>query len=944
MSPVLLPLVALFVLAYGAVGVFAVRRRLLGKLAVREAIRRKGQTVVVVAGLMVGTATITAAMVAADSVGDSMLDAFAYKNWGTVDLTVAARGQLFPNDVADRLAASPALGRVTDGVSAGIELVGSSSDLESRQGTSGVTLVGFDPNSQRAFGAYVLTTGRRTFGDDLSPGGVLLSRVLADKLEARPGDPLKVSVEVPGSAGPRAPVELRVAGIARSEGPGAYTLGAVVFAPLATAQRIAGTDLINIVRVSAPGGVRDSAEASERAAPVLASEAGRLESPVPLSVREAKAQEVENAKESTVFIRAMLIGMSALVVAAGAALVVNLIGMLAEERRSRMGVLRALGLKRGRLVGLSVTEGALYSLAAGVLGTGVGVAAGRLVASRFGRAFAEFAGSDFDFTFSFSLKPSTLVAAFVLGTVLTLAVIYLASRRTSRMTITAAIRNLPEPPAGKKGRRWARTVRLALFGALGVAGLAGPGFPRLAGGIVVILALSSVARSRLSARTHATLTGLALAGWSFAMVSGSDPNADANTFFLIFVAAMLTSVFGLTLLASANLHIAETVVGLLGRAFAGLRAILRPPLAYLARRPVRTGLTTGVFAVIVGMLALFAVFFVIFRPDYQRFGNGYDVRVLSTGSPTIELPAALRADVTRSVTLPTLGYVGPLRAEGGFGNGERVFVPLFRVGADVAGDPPVRLEQRDDRFDSDRAVWDALARDPRLVVTNFGSPGQKVTLQGSTGPIPFTIVGSQSFGLLDGVFGTDRALAPFESAPLGATMLAEVRDGADPGRVARSIERGLFAQGVDADSIQELLDTADRANRAFFSTIDVLMRMGLVVGILSLGIVALRIVTERRHVIGVLRAVGYKRRHVMLGLMTEATVTATIGAVVGIVVGVTMGYLFYRQGESQPGFGIDLASIGGVLGLIYLAVLLVTLGPAWRASRLPPAEAVRYSE
>jgi ABC-type antimicrobial peptide transport system permease subunit len=82
----------------------------------------------------------------------------------------------------------------------------------------------------------------------------------------------------------------------------------------------------------------------------------------------------------------------------------------------------------------------------------------------------------------------------------------------------------------------------------------------------------------------------------------------------------------------------------------------------------------------------------------------------------------------------------------------------------------------------------------------------------------------------------------------------------------------------------------------------------------------------------------------MLGLMTEAAVTATIGAVVGIVVGVTMGYLFYRQSVSQPGFGIDLASIGGVLGLIYLAVLLVTLGPAWRASRLPPAEAVRYTE
>jgi hypothetical protein len=52
----------------------------------------------------------------------------------------------------------------------------------------------------------------------------------------------------------------------------------------------------------------------------------------------------------------------------------------------------------------------------------------------------------------------------------------------------------------------------------------------------------------------------------------------------------------------------------------------------------------------------------------------------------------------------------------------------------------------------------------------------------------------------------------------------------------------------------------------------------------------------------------------------------------------------YRQSDSDSGFGIDLPRIGGVLGLIYLAVLPVTTGAAWRASRLPPAEAVRHTE
>ena len=950
MSPLLAFVLLLFALAYGAVAVFAFRHKLLGRLAYREAIRRRGQALLVVAGLMIGTATITAALVSADSVGDSSVDAFAYRNWGYVDLTVGASNRFFSKDAAAQLASKPEVRRVTDGVAAGIEAYGSTSDLTTRQGTSGVTLVGFDPGAQRPFGAYTLLSGRRTYGTDLLPGQVLLSRVLADKLNVRAGDRLAFGGESqgPNTLGARSgapPVELRVAGVAKLEGPGGYTLSSVVFAPLETAQRLLGTDQINVIWISAPGGIRDSGPAAEAAAPVLRRAVKSLDAGVRLIVTEAKAREADAATANTVFIRALLIGMSALVVAAGAALVVNLIGMLAEERRSRMGVLRALGLKRRGLVGLAVIEGAWYSLAAGLVGVVVGMGAGRFIAARFGRAFAEFAGEDFDFEFHYSLKAPTVVAGFAVGTFLTLLVVFIAARRTSRMTITAAIRNLPEPPAEKSRRPWPRRIRLAVFGLVGAAGiLMSSAFTRLVGGIALILVVAAVVKPKLSPRTHSTLMGLALAGLSFGMIAGQDPNAGAQLFFLVFVIAMLTAVFGLTILASANLHVAETVVGLLGKAFSGLRATLRPPLAYLARRPTRTGLTTGVFAVVVGMLSLFAVFFVIFRPSYERFGNGYDVRVLSTGAASITLPSGVRSEVARSLALPTLGYIGPTDGDDAFSDSERTFVPLFVLGANAAGDPPVRLDQRDDKYGSDKAVWEAVARDPRLVVTNFGTPGQRFTLRGPNGPVNYRIIGSQPFGLLDGMFGTERTFAQFKGAPLGVSMLIDVKDGVDATAVARKIESGLFGQGVDADSVQKLLDKADRANRAFFSTIDVLMRMGLIVGILSLGIVALRIVVERRHVIGVLRALGYKKLHVLSGLMAEAAVTATIGAVVGLTVGVIMGYVFYRQQDSQPGFGIDFASIGGVLGLIYVAVLLVTLGPAWRASRLPPAEAVRYTE
>ena len=49
-------------------------------------------------------------------------------------------------------------------------------------------------------------------------------------------------------------------------------------------------------------------------------------------------------------------------------------------------------------------------------------------------------------------------------------------------------------------------------------------------------------------------------------------------------------------------------------------------------------------------------------------------------------------------------------------------------------------------------------------------------------------------------------------------MLVQLKDRTQAKPVARAIERSLFAKGVDADSVQTLLDTQDRANKAFFST------------------------------------------------------------------------------------------------------------------------------
>jgi putative ABC transport system permease protein len=320
------------------------------------------------------------------------------------------------------------------------------------------------------------------------------------------------------------------------------------------------------------------------------------------------------------------------------------------------------------------------------------------------------------------------------------------------------------------------------------------------------------------------------------------------------------------------------------------------------------------------------------------------VRVTTTGSSETGLPSAVRADVKRTTTLTTRGYIGRLTGEDAFSSVERGFVTLVATTQRVADDPPMGLQQRDALFASDRAVWDAVARDPSLIVTDLGAPGQHVTLEGADGPVTFTVAGSQTLGLLSGVFVNEKALDAFSASPPGSTSLLDLADPDHAPSVARRINRDRFEQGTEAETVRALLDHEYFATRTGMSVIDILVRMGLGVGVAGLGIVALRTVTERRHVIGIQRSLGFTRRAVMSGLIVESAVTATIGAVAGIAAGLAMGYQFYLQNETRTGFGVDMGTVGEVLALIYVAVLVVVAVPAWRASRLAPADAIRHSE
>lgn len=120
--------------------------------------------------------------------------------------------------------------------------------------------------------------------------------------------------------------------------------------------------------------------------------------------------------------------------------------------------------------------------------------------------------------------------------------------------------------------------------------------------------------------------------------------------------------------------------------------------------------------------------------------------------------------------------------------------------------------------------------------------------------------------------------------------------------------------------------------------------LGLAVLIALIGIVntLMLSVFERTHEIGLLRAVGMKRRQVRNMIRSESVILAVFGAVIGIVVGTGLGVALVSSLRSQ---GIDETVIPGSSLVVFL-VLAALLGlgaaswPARRAARLDVLAAI----
>ncbi len=132
------------------------------------------------------------------------------------------------------------------------------------------------------------------------------------------------------------------------------------------------------------------------------------------------------------------------------------------------------------------------------------------------------------------------------------------------------------------------------------------------------------------------------------------------------------------------------------------------------------------------------------------------------------------------------------------------------------------------------------------------------------------------------------------------------------------------------------LETIDTASWA-------ISLLAIVIG--GIGVVNTMIMSvyERTREIGVLKAVGWKNKRILYMILGESLVITMVAAVIGIIMGLLAVQILLTMG--MGGFVAPVYTTNTFLKAIGIALFVGVIGglyPAYRASRLPPTEALRY--
>ena len=489
---------------------------------------------------------------------------------------------------------------------------------------------------------------------------------------------------------------------------------------------------------------------------------------------------------------------------------------------------------------------------------------------------------------SLAILPTSVAIALAVGIVITLVSALIPAWRASRVPPLAAMRDVAVDTSARS------RVRLVL-------------------GLVVLLASGA----------------LVVAG-----ALGTEPANVGLGVLGVFVGALLFSPV-----------LAPPVANLLGAPVARFRGV-SGELARdnAARNPRRTASTAFALMIGVGLVTFFLVLNASVRQSIdEALSSGFrgDFIVTTDDFGLVGLPTSVGDDIAE---LPEVDQVVPFRFAPAFidddtgavtGTNAGVF-DLFEIDI-VEGDAD--LDAGDVIIDADTARSDGLA---------VGDPVEIRFLDDARGaaPPPATVSGIYESGPTENIGSYVLGLDDFEAAvanPTDVQVFVRLADGVSVAEAQPAIQDVVEQYPTaDVESVDEFTDTISAQFDPILILIVVLLTLAIIIAFLGIANTIALSVLERTREIGLLRAVGMRRRQLSSAIRWESAIISLFGTVLGLSVGLLGGWGITRslRDEGFEAFAIPFGSllvvalVAGFLGL-FAAVI-----PAYRAAHRSVLEAI----
>jgi putative ABC transport system permease protein len=624
-------------------------------------------------------------------------------------------------------------------------------------------------------------------------------------------------------------------------------------------------------------------------------------------------------------------------------------------------MLRAVGMRRSDLVRAFIIEGSLYAVVASIVGAVLGIGVGWAIVSL---AAPLFGGEGIGLNLQFAAEPASIIGGLCIGLLIALATIAFTSIRISRINIIAAIRDLQEPKLARVRKRAvaAGILVAALGGALLGVGLndAGAWFASIVGVPMVAFGLMPLLGRTIGRRTALLVSAGASLLWGIFGNTLTDGRFYEEGDIFAFVVSGILLVFSAVILLSQSHETFESTL----RRIAASRLPLRLGLAYPLARKFRTGLTLGMYSLVIFTMVFLSSMSTSFNGQVENYTDdergGFDLVVSSSRSnpPTTEELESVEGIDTVAPLFPGQALFQP------DGYDEPEAWPITGASDQLVEQGPPALEERADDFDTDAAVWDEMLADPNTIIISgwFLQGGVASTASiievGDTmrvfDPVTEAETERRVIGILSsdstfsgGFLSEESARELFgERAVASRFYLDASGSEADARELGRTLQGDFLANGVEADTFRELVDEEFSIQVQFFNLMQAYLALGLVVGIAGLGVVMVRSVRERRREIGVLRSLGFVSPKVRVAFLLESGFVALEGIVVGTALALVTASQLFSNGDFGEGisFQVPWGNVFLLTGAALIASLVATAWPAQQASRIAPAVALRTAE